>query len=252
MRVIAENVRSQMYVDPKMESTFELNNLRFCPEMFRHISATGDDCVWLCPLAWTSISSSSSARRGKPKVAAKSFIFSTGKVNGSLMKCPADFIFSKSEKREINFSCIWLIVLTNRSLCCMSSTSSQASFRSGKWVKSPFFSCAVYSPSFILKLSTQPNRSSTCFPSPWSCRFSLFRWAVTSARKATFVFHSLSLKTGNRSPSPMSLRKWTISGSTARKRCKTFPRLSHLTSLCRMRSVGTVQFVQQHNKTAVH
>ncbi len=149
---------------------------------------------------------------------------------------PCRYNFLKIRKtRDDFFSCIWLIVLTNRSLCCMSSTSSQASFRSGKWVKSPSFSCAVYSPSFILKLSTQPNRSSTCFPSPWSCRFSLFRRAVMAARKATFVFHSLSLKTGNRPPS-LSLRKWTISGSTARKRCKTFPRLSHLTSLCRMRS----------------
>jgi len=53
MRIIAENVGSQMYVDPNMESTFELNNLRFSPEMFHHISVTEDDCcaVWLCPLA---------------------------------------------------------------------------------------------------------------------------------------------------------------------------------------------------------
>ncbi len=35
---------NEAYVDPNMKSIFEFNNLRFSPEMFRHMSVIKDDC----------------------------------------------------------------------------------------------------------------------------------------------------------------------------------------------------------------
>ncbi len=57
--------------------------------------------------------------------------FSTGKVNGCLMECPAKSEKYKTKKKNNNYlSCIWqLAIATYLSLCCMSNTPSNAQYR---------------------------------------------------------------------------------------------------------------------------